>query len=104
MTTPAGLTETMLSISVRIFRKYPVVREVRLYGSRALGTFTPQSDIDYAVFGDDVDRQTVARMIMDFDDSDIPVEVDLHAVSEIRNDALMDHIQRVGVSVFQREE
>ena len=102
MTVPIGLTDEMLGEAVRIFQMYPQVVEVKLYGSRALGTFRPGSDVDFALFGEGVDSALLAKIAMDFDDSSIPVEVDLHTYAAIQNDALIAHIDRVGISVYQR--
>ena len=53
-------------------------REVQLFGSRAIGTAKPHSDIDLVIMGDDLLPVTVMRILRDaFDDSDLPFQVDL---------------------------
>lgn len=44
-----GLSESDLGYLVRFFKSYPQIAEVILFGSRAMGNFTPGSDIDLAL-------------------------------------------------------
>jgi len=48
---PAGLGETELRLMTGVFRRHPEIAAVKLFGSRAMGTFRPQSDVDLAVWG-----------------------------------------------------
>jgi type I restriction enzyme S subunit len=53
-------------------------REVRIFGSRAIGTAKPYSDIDLVIMGDEPLKVTTMRILRDaFDDSDLPFQVDL---------------------------
>ena len=97
-----GLPACTLETLQRIFSGYPTVASVRLYGSRAKGTYNPRSDIDLAVFGPSVDRFVVAAILQDIDDSDIPYLVDIQNFSGLRNPALIEHIERVGQEIYRR--
>ena len=57
-----GLTPHEIDLIRAVFRRFPVIREVALYGSRAKGTYRPESDIDLALIGvdDDVQAEVVA--------------------------------------------
>jgi uncharacterized protein len=52
--------------------------EVRIFGSRAIGTAKPYSDIDLVIMGNEPLPVTTMRILRDaFDDSDLPFQVDL---------------------------
>lgn len=96
-----GLKKNHISLLKDIFNKYNVVEEVILYGSRAKGTYTARSDIDFAVKGT-VDRYTISSIAMEAQDSDLPYKVDIQDYSKIGNYALKDHIDRVGKVFYKR--
>jgi uncharacterized protein len=54
--TAIGLSAQQLMALQRVFRKHNVIQAVKLYGSRAKGTFNPCSDVDLAAFGENIDR------------------------------------------------
>lgn len=99
-----GLTSEQMDVLVRIFIKYPEIKVVKLYGSRAKGTFNSRSDVDLVVFGEGIDRFLLSNMLLDLDDSNLPYSVDLQNYSEIKNRALIDHIDRVGIPIFKQVE
>ncbi len=39
---------------------------------------------------------------MELDDSDIPYQVDLQNYHDLKNKQLIDHIDRVGIEIYQR--
>jgi len=83
-----------------ILKRFPAIEQVKLYGSRAKGTYNSRSDIDLVAFGQGIDRAVIAEVLMDLDDSDIPYLVDLQAYHDLRNPQLIDHVDRVGVVIY----
>ncbi|CAO5675261.1 MAG: hypothetical protein HEEMFOPI_00204 [Holosporales bacterium] len=83
-----------------VFVKYPEVKEVILYGSRAKGTYRSGSDIDLTLKGD-VSLTLLLKIENDIDDLLLPYKVDLSIYEQIDNDLLKDHINRVGVDFFK---
>jgi len=98
-----GLTPEQLALLQQVFKKHPEVETVKLYGSRAKGSFHDRSDIDLVVLGAGIDRFLVADLLMDLADADLPYAVDLQNYGEIKNRALIEHIDRVGLVIFERE-
>ena len=54
-----GLDQTVINDLRRVFSKYPSIEKVILYGSRAMGTYRRGSDIDIALFGENLSNQTI---------------------------------------------
>ncbi|MBD9360378.1 nucleotidyltransferase domain-containing protein [Methylomonas fluvii] len=100
----SGLTPDQLALLVRVFQQHPQIDCVKLYGSRAKGTFQPRSDVDLVAFGDGIDRFLLADILLDLEDSALPYQVDLQNYHELKNRALIDHIDRVGVVLYQRQK
>jgi len=98
-----GLTNEQLELLTQVFKKHPEVQAVKLYGSRAKGTFHERSDVDLVVLGAGIDRFLIADLLLDFDDCNLPYTVDLQNYQELKNRALIEHIDRVGVVIYQRE-
>ena len=103
MNAGTGLSESVLATLRAIFQRYPEIERVRLYGSRAMGRYRPNSDIDLVAFGDSVNYATLAAVLLDIDDSDIPFLVDFQAWNDLRNRKLREHIERVGVNIYSRD-
>lgn len=98
-----GLPQRTIDSMNKIFRKYGSIRQVILYGSRAKGNFKNTSDIDITLkTDDDFTRVQLLRVINDFDDSDIPYLTDISIYDKLDNEALKDHINRVGKILYNK--
>jgi predicted nucleotidyltransferase len=96
-----GLDETLRLKITDILRRYTQVTEAVLYGSRAKGTHRVYSDIDIALFGD-CDPLFLERIHCDFDDLPTVYTFDLVGYDSIKNEALREHINRVGVKLYEK--
>jgi len=97
-----GLSELQVKILGSIFKRYPKVSKVMLYGSRAKGNFHARSDVDLVIFGEGIDRFLVADLLLELVDSDLPYTVDLQSYHGLKNRALIEHIDRVGIVIYKR--
>ena len=95
-----GLDLETLNKLCQIIAMYPQITQVKLYGSRAKGTFKPYSDIDLAIYGENLDRFVIDGLVMEFEDSDIVYKVDVQVYANIKNTALREHIDRVNVPSY----
>lgn len=98
-----GISEQQMKILKEIFSRFPALQKVNLYGSRAKGNFHERSDIDLAAFGPELNRFMIEEILMELDESDIPFLVDLQDYQQIQNNDLREHIDRVGVVIYQKE-
>jgi len=99
--TDIGLTSAEVELMMSVFSRYPNIIEVILFGSRAKGTHRPQSDVDLALVGvaDDLIAEAVAEAL---EALPMPYRFDVKAFDVIRYQPLLEHIQRVGVSLYRR--
>lgn len=99
-----GLSERTLTEIRRILSDCAAVEKAVLYGSRAMGTHKPGSDIDITLIGPELTRDMLAQLAGQFDDSSLPYQMDLSIRDEIDNPNLLDHIDRVGRVLYERSE
>jgi len=98
-----GLGDTTLAAIREIFARHPSVREAFVFGSRALGKETPRSDVDIALAGD-IDALEAEGITLELEELPVPVKFDLQVIANIHNQALREHIARVGLSLYLRPE
>ncbi len=99
-----GLTQRDMAAIWFIFEGYPEVKMVYLFGSRAKGNYRPGSDIDLAIMNEGVSAKKLAKLKSDFEDSNLPYNVDLVDFNQLENRGFIDHIKRVGIPFFKRSE
>ena len=104
MTTRFGLSEATIQKIRALLAQYPQVEQAVLYGSRATGNYRNGSDIDLALFGDDLNLQTLCRIMNAIDDLMLPYSVDLVIFGQVSDTDLKAHIQEAGVVFYQRKE
>jgi uncharacterized protein len=100
----SGLTIEEI-ISIRdVFSKYQQLDEVLIYGSRAMGTYKPASDIDLTLIGKDIDLSLQTSIEFDLDDLMLPYKFDITIYNKITNPDFLDHINRVGKEIYKRKK
>ncbi|MEB2786872.1 nucleotidyltransferase domain-containing protein [Algoriphagus persicinus] len=99
-----GISNSAQKILIDIFKKYPQVAHVLVYGSRAKGTHNNRSDLDLVITDREIDRFTLGELLSDINESDFPYTIDLQRLSRIKNENLIDHIQRVGKTFYRRDK
>lgn len=85
-----------------VFQAWPQVERVTLYGSRAKGSYRPESDIDLTIDGEGLALEQLLAMESQIDELLLPWMVDLSLRARIENPALLEHIARVGVPFYER--
>ena len=96
-----GLPESAIEKLCGVFRAYPQISTVILYGSRAMGTYRPGSDIDLCIDSRSLSLTELLAIENIIDDLLLPWKVDLSLKHKIDNPALLNHIERVGKTFFQ---
>jgi len=96
-----GLSDNTITCLLSIFNKYPGIRQVILYGSRAKGNFRTGSDIDLSLKTDNsFTHNDLLHIASDFDDSSMPYFIDVSIYDKLFNPDLKAHIDRVGKVLY----
>lgn len=98
-----GLKDSHIRDLVAVLREHAGVEKAVLFGSRAMGTFTLQSDVDICLFGDLLSLTDHAELAAAIEELPIPQKVDLVLEKNIKDKALLEHIRREGKVLFGRE-
>ena len=78
------------------------VERAVLFGSRAMETFTPASDVDIALFGARLTLTDQVNLATAIDELPMAQRVDLLLYKTVSNDALGKHIEQYGVEWYRR--
>jgi len=89
---------------IDLLRGHPGIEKAVLFGSRAMGTYTQESDIDICLFGETLTLTDQARLSARMEELPIPQRIDVLRFHAISNDALRDHIQTEGILLYARCE
>lgn len=97
-----GLYPNSYKEIISIFHKNKNIEKVVIYGSRAKGNYKEGSDIDLALFGN-VKQEDIIQFLHEFEESLIPYKIDLLIFSQLQSELLIDHIERVGQTFYEKE-
>ena len=95
-----GLTSSEIEQIRSVVTQFPEVTQVLVYGSRVKGNYRASSDIDMTIM-DNIDWPLFNRIETELDDLMLPYQIDLSIFSQIENDNLIDHIQRIGQPIYK---
>jgi predicted nucleotidyltransferase len=94
-----GLSEKTTYKILTVFKTVNSVQSVILFGSRAKGNFKEGSDIDLAIKGQDLNMDTLRKLEIQIDNLMLPYEIDLIIYDQIKEPALKEHIDKVGIEL-----
>ena len=98
-----GLKPEVVSSVQDVFKTFPQIGKVILYGSRAKGSYQNGSDIDLtlvAAEGHTLDLSVQFQIEEDLEELMLPYQFDISILDNIHNPKLLDHIKRVGIVFY----
>jgi len=95
-----GLAERHYAEMTRVFRAYPQIEEVLIFGSRAKGSDKPWSDFDLAVIAPDLSDNDFSRLWNEIDDLPLVFKVDFLHWDRLPQDRLKEKIKVEGKRFF----
>ena len=98
-----GLKEATINKIIAVFAKYTQIEKILLYGSRAKGNYRNGSDIDLTLIGDQLNYSQLSGIESDIDDLFLPYSFDISIFKDIDNPDLVEHINRVGVVLYEKD-
>lgn len=98
-----GLKDSDIQFIQALFVKEPTIEQAWVFGSRAKGSHQAGSDVDIALIGTELTRQTVARIhaILE-EESPIPYFFDVVHWNKMSNEKVKTEIQRTAQPLYQR--
>lgn len=97
-----GLSSKTIQKINEVFQLYRDIEQVLLYGSRAKGNYHHGSDIDFVILGEKIDYSQLLKIENHLDDLLLPYKIDISLFRQIKNQDLIDHIKRVGISFYKK--
>jgi len=85
-----------------IFRQNPHIERVTLFGSRAKGTQKPFSDIDFCIYGPELNELDAQRIKSDLEELYHPYFIDMLAFSSVSNSALKQEILKYEKPYYEK--
>lgn len=90
-----GLSDLTINDLHSVFRRYPNIKKVVIFGSRAKGNYREGSDIDLAIIGDDISSAQISDIYLRIEDLELLYKVDILDYSKYKNTPIGEHIARV---------
>ena len=98
-----GISDKSLKLILDTISCFEDIDSVMIFGSRALGNCKKGSDIDLAVLGENLQESTPMNLSARLNESTpIPYSVDVVAPQYLTNQNLIDHIERAGISFYEK--
>ena len=97
-----GLKDAYRAAIIDVLASNEKVERAVLFGSRAVQSHRPASDVDLALFGDQLDLTDLAQISAAVEHLTVPQKVDLLLFNTVENKALRDHIVKNGIEWYKR--
>lgn len=96
-----GLTEVDLAYITKCMEAFEEIKKAVVFGSRAKGNYKIGSDIDIAIFGENITFTTLAALhTMLEDEGPMTYMIDVVDYKTLTNEDLKEHINRFGIVVY----
>jgi len=99
-----GLSSLTLNKLDSVFKDHASIEAVVIYGSRAKGCYKRGFDIDLTIKGALLSFSELMQVEDKIDDLYLPYQVDLSQYETLENTDLLDHIDRVGVIIYSKNQ
>ncbi len=98
-----GLSASDIATIQEVIAQFPTVQRAVIFGSRAKGTASRGSDVDIALFGENIEDATSKIHYQLEEETLLPYFFDVLDYQQIENADLKAHIDRVGQVLFERQ-
>lgn len=100
-----GLKDSDLDYIKKSLEKFSEIEKAVIFGSRAKGNYKPGSDVDIAIYGENIDFDTVSALhAMLEEEGPLPYFFDIVDYTHLTHENLKEHIDRVGKVIFEKEK
>jgi predicted nucleotidyltransferase len=99
-----GLSVNTIDRINSVFKKYPEIEQVIIYGSRAKGNYREGSDIDITLKGENLNDRILSKVKSEIDDLNTPYLFDISVFQGLVSCSLIEHINRVGLLLYIKDK
>lgn len=97
-----GLSRFDMDYIISALSKFNEIERAVIFGSRAKGNYKEGSDIDIAIYGDDITFDTLSSLHSILEDQGpLPYLFDIVDYTHLDHKELKEHIDRVGVAIYE---
>ena len=96
-----GLSERTIEELLAYFKSKKEIETVKIYGSRAKGTYHNCSDIDFAIWTEDENQ--ITTYAGELDELPTPYMFDVTDYKRLSHQGMKDSIDRDGIVFYQRD-
>lgn len=98
-----GLLDSDLKYIVETIKQFKEIKKAAIFGSRAKGNYKLGSDIDIAIYGEDINFDVLSKLHSNLEDKGpLPYLIDIVDYTHLNHKELKEHIDRVGKVIFER--
>ena len=96
-----GLPKKTITQLKSVFKKYPEITQVKIYGSRAIGHYRKGSDIDLVFFSES-GKDLSSNLSWELDDLSSPYLFDLVDYNTLNKSPLKEEIDKYGKVFYKK--
>lgn len=97
-----GLPANTRNLITNLFKTYPEIKKVIIFGSRANGTYKNSSDIDFAIIGQNIDFRFIQHISSELDELSTPYMFDVLDYDSETNGDLRKNIDLTGKVFYEK--
>ena len=97
-----GLSQKTIAQLKSVFKRYPEITQVKIYGSRARGDYEKGSDIDLAFFSKS-EKGLSSKLLWDLDELPTPYLFEVVNYNKLNADYLKQEIDKHGKPLYKKE-
>lgn len=97
-----GLSRFDMDYIISALSKFNEIERAVIFGSRAKGNYKEGSDIDIAIYGDNITFDTLSSLHSILEDQGpLPYLFDIVDYTHLDHKELKEHIDRAGVAIYE---
>ncbi|NLZ54891.1 MAG: nucleotidyltransferase domain-containing protein [Thermoanaerobacteraceae bacterium] len=97
-----GLKKSDIDYIIGVIKKFPEIEKAVIFGSRAKGNYKVGSDVDIAIYGENITFDTISALhFMLEEQGPLPYFFDIIDYTHLKHEELKEHIDRVGKVIFE---
>ena len=101
---PFGLATRYIEEIIKIIASNPRIYKIILFGSRAKSKFKPGSDVDIVIQGEKLSLDDLLEFSLEIEKLESPYKIDLLDYKKINDVELINHIERVGINLYDKPQ